>query len=103
MQRNRFPSLRRRAPRRGGHPPGFGSNCIKLTPPIDDPEGFIGFCLDLKLWRVRVGGFDRFGPVDDERAIGFREAIDEAADFVREGHPEHAARLDAISEALESD
>lgn len=98
MSRNRF-----RFPRRGAHPPGFDSNCVRLTPPLDDPEGFfIGFCGDLNLWRVKLPGFDRYGAMDEERDMrNVRQAIRDAAESVRESDPELAERLAAISDAVD--
>ena len=103
MHRNRFSGRRR--PRRGAHEPGFDSTCVRLTPPIENAaaEGFfIGFCGDLNLWRVRLPGFDRYGPTDEpEDMAGFRAAIVEAAETVRECEPDLAAKLEAISEAID--
>jgi hypothetical protein len=103
LQRNRFPFPRRRSLRCGGDAPDIDADCIRLSPPIANAEGFfIGFCPHLELWRVRLPGFDRYGVIDDELGpIGCREAIADAADAIRDTDPQLADKMLAIAEGLD--
>jgi len=74
---------------------------VRVVPPSGDPGIFFGFCEELGLWRVHAHGFEAHGVIKRSgEAIGFSDAIRQAADSLGGEHPEAAEQLTALLKAF---
>lgn len=96
-----------RRPRRAARPrrgPDHCHQCVRLVPPAGDPGIFFGFCEELGLWRVHAHGFEAHGVIKRSgEAIGFSDAIRQAADSLGADHPEAAEQLASLLKSFNNE
>lgn len=71
--------------------------CVKMRPPSDDDDVFIGFCHDLGVWRICAPPFDACGVMDEDGGTdAFFAALAAAAKALRPVRPELAESFERL-------